>query len=141
MTRKLSIEEATTCSSESIGEDSTADTGSREIVVREPRTRPRIRRALSAQVSTLDPNGDASYTLATAKTLDVADGGLGLTVDEAICVGQRVVIEIELSDGQWTERNGRVAWTSQDAAGACVIGIQFDAIVTGFATQATNASD
>ena len=136
MTRKRTIEEATACHSESVVDDSTGRP-SGVIVACEPRTLPRIRMELNAQVSTLDPNGDASYTLASAKTLDVADGGLGLVVDEVICVDQRVVIEIELAGGQSTERTGRVAWTSEDPTGACFIGIQFDAIVTGFAEQAT----
>jgi len=115
------------------------DTG--VIAAREPRHRPRIRKELSAQLSTLDPNHDASYTLTSARTLDLADGGLGLAVDEPISVGQRVVVEIELVDGRWVERNGRVAWTSEDPSGSRFVGIQFDAVVTGFAAQATTNQD
>lgn len=112
--------------------------GSGVIVASEPRHLPRIRTELSAQLSTLDPNGDASYTLTPAKTLDVADGGLGLAVDEVISVGQRVVVEIELVDGRWLERSGRVAWSSADPTGASFVGIEFDAVVAGFAERATS---
>lgn len=141
MKRDGLTQQATTCRSDGNDELATAPRDSGGIVTCEPRVQPRIRMELSAQVSTLDPNGDSSYTLTSAKTLDVADGGLGLKVDDVIDVGQRVVIEIELADGRWTERNGRVAWTSEDPAGSRFVGIQFDAVVTGFAEQATNERD
>ncbi len=104
-----------------------------------PRHLPRIRTELSVQLSTLDRNRDASYTLTPAKTLDVADGGVGLAVDEAISVGQRVVVEVELVNGHWLERTGRVAWSTADPTGASFVGIEFDVVMSGFAQHAAMA--
>lgn len=107
-------------------------------VAAEPRRQPRIRAELSAVLSTLEPNGDASYTLTQAKTIDVADGGLGLTVDEAISVGQRVVVEFELEGGLWLERSGRVAWCADNPNGTRSMGVAFDALMSGLAACASN---
>jgi len=114
-------------------------------VAAEARRQPRIRAELSAVLSTLEPNGDASYTLIQAKTIDVADGGLSLTIDETISAGQRVVVEFELEGGLWLERSGRVAWCADNPNGTRSMGVAFDALMSGLAACAsgtpTDASD
>jgi hypothetical protein len=108
---------------------------------RESRGQVRVAAQLKARVSTLDPTeetrgGPHYYMLLSAVTMDVADGGLGLQADDCMARGQRVVVELELSNGESVECKGRVAWSGEDADGRSVLGISFEQELAGLARQA-----
>jgi hypothetical protein len=110
-------------------------------MTRECRGQTRVPAQLKARVSTLDPvtesrDGPLYYMLLSAMTLDVADGGLGLTADDRVARGQRVLVELELANGESIECKGRVAWSGEDAEGRSVLGISFEQELAGLARQA-----
>lgn len=113
------------------------------IVAREARNHPRVRVQLDAMVSTLDPlqedgSGERYFVVTGAQTVDVADGGLGLTAESALEAGRRVIVEVTLRDGLSVERSGRVMWNHRDTAGAISMGIAFDEKLLGLALRATH---
>jgi Tfp pilus assembly protein PilZ len=70
---------------------------------------------LSARITGLDPEldldtGSRSYSVMTARTCDVSDGGLSLMSSAPITRGARVVVELDLPDGRVLAMNARVVW-------------------------------
>jgi hypothetical protein len=112
------------------------------IVAREARHCPRVTVQLDALVSTLDAcqegdNGDRYFVVTDGRTVDVADGGLGLRAESALEKGRRVIVEMTMGDGLSVERSGRVMWTHREAAGGVTMGIAFDEKLLGLALRAT----
>jgi hypothetical protein len=113
------------------------------VVACEARVHPRVRVQLDAIVSTLDPvqedeSGERYFVVTGAQTVDVADGGLGLTAESTLAAGGRVVVEVTLQDGLSVERSGRVMWSHRDALGAVSMGIAFDEDLLGLALRAAH---
>jgi hypothetical protein len=98
-----------------------------------PARRPRMLvgegRTLSVQLCTLDPLGGAdgaSFVVAEGRVRDVGDAGIGLISSCAIEAGRRVLLEIDLRDGQRIVCKGLVAWSESDRHGGGKMGIAFE---------------
>lgn len=90
---------------------------------------------LSARVSTLQGTIDADhqdpyFVLTEARTLDVGDAGAGLQVDDPMPEGKRVVVELELPDGDLVLRLARVMWSARDSK-SYYLGLRFEEPIPG----------
>jgi hypothetical protein len=95
---------------------------------------------LSARITALDPEldldtGDRTYSVMTARTCDVSDGGLALLSSVAIARGSRVVVELDLPDGRVLAMNARVVWihSHENTHRAQRLGVELDVPHLGLA--------
>lgn len=75
----------------------------------------RTRIALPVRVASVDPDrnprtGAAIFRTFQAETLDISEGGLSIRALEDLGSGRRVLVELELEDGQSIELAGRIVW-------------------------------
>jgi hypothetical protein len=105
-----------------------------ETHVVQQRAHARVPARLEVRVSTLDAHeafGERYFIVASAMTLDVADGGLGLISDSSLPRGRRVVVELDVHAGLTIERKGSVAWCYVDRLGQHRLGIRFEESLSG----------
>ena len=113
--------------------DRRSRTESRDLERPEPEQRPeqRYRRVAvrtSVRISTIDPETDpttgAPYFRTSEETCgNVSRGGAYVETEEAVAPGRRLLVEIDLPEGERVQAVGRVAWTKtalspQPGAGA-----------------------
>ena len=95
---------------------------------------------LSARITALDAELDLDtrdriYSVATARTCDVSDGGLSLLSSAPITRGSRVVVELDLPDGRVVAMNARVVWihSHENTHRALRLGVELDVPHLGLA--------
>ena len=111
-----------------------------EAAASEPREHRRVETELEVRLSTLEPlragtGHPPCYLVTQARTLDVANGGLGLRSELGLAAGHRVLVELVI-DGEHIEQKGRVVWSFDQVAGESLIGVAFDEAICGFEERA-----
>ena len=88
--------------------------------------RRRFRRVsveLPVRMSTVDPeddpgSGDPSFQVSAAVCLNLSRGGALLRAEEAVESGRRLLLELEMADGEYADLIGRVVWAKRTQASA-----------------------